>query len=140
DNWKFGFISYDYKNKIENLSSDHFDGIGFPEHFFFTPDLLFQINENTLKISYNTDIYHEREIIDMMRKVEKMELPAIEAEPVKITPRLSREAYIDNVKKIKEHIQQGDIYEVNFCQEFYAEQVEIHPVQLYFKLNERSPT
>jgi len=55
-------------------------------------------------------------------------------------PKLTKEAYINNIKTIKEHIQQGDIYEVNYCQEFFAKQVKIKPIQLYFKLNDKSPT
>jgi para-aminobenzoate synthetase component 1 len=41
------------------------------------------------------------------------------------------------VNFLKEHIQQGNIYEVNFCQEYYAENVDI-PFELdaYFKLNQ----
>lgn len=33
------------------------------------------------------------------------------------------------------HIQMGDIYEANFCQEFYAENTVIHPLETYLKLN-----
>ena len=38
DENQFGFISYDYKNQIEALSSNHSDGIQFPEKHFFTPE------------------------------------------------------------------------------------------------------
>lgn len=33
------------------------------------------------------------------------------------------------------HIHRGDIYEANFCQEFYAEDLQINPVQTFLKLN-----
>ena len=33
------------------------------------------------------------------------------------------------------HIHRGDIYEANFCQEFYAENTEINPLETYNKLN-----
>jgi para-aminobenzoate synthetase component 1 len=52
------------------------------------------------------------------------------------TPRISKEEYIEQVKKLKHQIQLGNIYEVNFCQEFYAENVFIeYPFDAYFKLN-----
>mgnify|MGYP005989337627 CR=1 FL=1 len=46
---QFGFISYDYKNQLEDLDSIHFDGIGFPDKHFFTPQLLFKINNNNVQ-------------------------------------------------------------------------------------------
>jgi len=33
------------------------------------------------------------------------------------------------------HIHRGDIYEANFCQEFYAENTEINPLDTYLNLN-----
>ncbi|RYY24748.1 MAG: anthranilate synthase component I family protein, partial [Sphingobacteriaceae bacterium] len=40
----------------------------------------------------------------------------------------------------KQHIIRGDIYETNFCQEFYAENIEIDPVSVFQELNAASPT
>jgi para-aminobenzoate synthetase component 1 len=55
---------------------------------------------------------------------------------IQFQSRTSKENYIQNVIKLKEYIQRGDIYEVNYCQEFYAENVEInYPLDTYFKLN-----
>lgn len=36
------------------------------------------------------------------------------------------------------HIHRGDIYEANFCMEFYAEEAVIAPYEVYKKLNEIS--
>ena len=36
------------------------------------------------------------------------------------------------------HIHRGDIYEANFCMEFYAETTEINPLEVYQKLNQIS--
>jgi para-aminobenzoate synthetase component 1 len=36
------------------------------------------------------------------------------------------------------HIQQGDLYEANFCMEFYAENAIIDPLDKFLKLNEIS--
>jgi para-aminobenzoate synthetase component 1 len=55
---------------------------------------------------------------------------------IQFQSRTSKEKYIENVIKLKESIQRGDIYEVNYCQEFFAENVEIKfPLDTYFKLN-----
>jgi len=52
-----------------------------------------------------------------------------------IFSRLSKNAYFDKVDKVMEHIHRGDIYEVNFCQEFYAEHCDIDTLHVYKKLN-----
>ncbi|WGU70868.1 hypothetical protein QIU18_02020 [Capnocytophaga canimorsus] len=32
----FGYLSYDLKNDVENLQSENFDGLKFPELYFFS--------------------------------------------------------------------------------------------------------
>ena len=44
--WLFGYLSYDLKNDVEALKSDNFDGLNFPDLFFFQPKKLFLIKEN----------------------------------------------------------------------------------------------
>lgn len=48
----------------------------------------------------------------------------------------SKDSYVEKVKLLKQYIQKGDVYEINFCMEFCAEHAEIDPVQVYQKLNE----
>ena len=45
--------------------------------------------------------------------------------------RFSKQAYTDIIEKLRGHILRGDCYEVNFCQEFFAENTRIDPVQAY---------
>jgi para-aminobenzoate synthetase component 1 len=72
----------------------------------------------------------------------------VEAQPVfneisdivtKIGPvycRLSKQKYIENVHKLLVHIKRGDIYEINYCIEFFCEDAIINPQQVFKKLNE----
>jgi para-aminobenzoate synthetase component 1 len=50
-----------------------------------------------------------------------------------------RAEYESSVGSIKEHIQQGDIYEMNFCLEHGFEQTIIEPVRLFEELKKASP-
>lgn len=140
NNWKIGFISYDYKNNIEQLTSNGIDEIGFPDEFFFTPQLIIEISESILEISYNSKVYNETDLLILFADLEKHQRKNHQANTVVISPRISKEEYLENVCKLKQHIQQGDIYEVNYCQEFFANQIEINPIETYFKLNKKSPT
>jgi para-aminobenzoate synthetase component 1 len=137
---KFGFIGYDYKNQIEELTSSHFDGIDFPEKHFFTPELLFKIKEQEVEVCYNKNDYSENKLNEMLEEIQAIKIGKRSNSIINVKPRVEKEAYIKNVEALKKHIKQGDIYEVNYCQEFYAEQTEIDPIELYFMLNEKSPT
>ena len=50
--WLFGYLSYDLKNDSENLQSNNFDGLAFPDLFFFQPKKLFLLKGNQLTIQY----------------------------------------------------------------------------------------
>ena len=142
DNWQFGFISYDHKNNIEQLTSHNKDYIQFPEKHFFSPELLFHIYKMEVKIQYNENIYDESAIEKMFMEIDNNVLLRNEYKKhaINIQPRICKNDYLKKVSELKKHIQQGDIYEVNFCQEFYAENAEIDPISIYLKLNEKSPT
>ncbi len=58
---------------------------------------------------------------------------------IDLRSRFSKEEYIETVKKVKEHINRGDIYVTNFCQEFYAEGAIIDPLSIFLRLNAISP-
>ncbi len=51
------------------------------------------------------------------------------------TPRIPKTDYLKTVEKIRQHIIEGDLYEMNFCQEFYAEDIDIQPLDLFSRLN-----
>lgn len=141
NSWQFGFISYDYKNQIEKLSSHHPDGIQFPEKHFFTPQLLFVLEGEKSELLYNKEHYSSNEINAILNNITTYKLADVEIkQPITVKSRISKEDYLANVAALKNHIQLGDIYEVNFCQEFYAEKVTINPIDYYFLLNAKSPT
>jgi para-aminobenzoate synthetase component 1 len=138
--WKFGFITYDYKNKIEALQSNHPDEIKFPEQHFFTPEILFKMKSTEVEVFYENGLYNDTDIESIMMEIDLVLISDNKPPKIKMTPRIRKEGYIENVQKLKEHIQLGDIYEVNYCQEYFAEEAEINPVAIYLALNKKSPT
>lgn len=52
NDWIFGYLSYDLKNDTEALSSSNFDGLNFPELYFFQPKKLIFIENKKLIFSY----------------------------------------------------------------------------------------
>jgi len=49
---------------------------------------------------------------------------------------VNRPAYIETVKKLLAHIKRGDIYEINYCIGFYAEDIVIDPLKVFQHLKE----
>ncbi len=65
------------------------------------------------------------------------DLDLISVKP-KIKCSLTQDEYIEKINQIKKHIHRGDIYEMNFCFEFFAEESEINPFFIFEKLSEKS--
>ena len=135
NNWIFGHLNYDLKNRIEPLVSDHPDKVGFLDIFLFVPDILIRKKEDLIEIS-SSDI-SPLEIFDQIqiRSVDKRT-----SQPVQILPKIPKVDYLQTIKKLQEHILKGDCYEINFCQEFFTENANIDPLDLYQKLTRVSPT
>jgi para-aminobenzoate synthetase component 1 len=49
--------------------------------------------------------------------------------------RTNKESYLHQVKKLREHIQRGNIYEINYCIQFFAENTEIDPWNIFQRLH-----
>ncbi|UCH13619.1 MAG: anthranilate synthase component I family protein [Bacteroidales bacterium] len=139
--WLFGHFSYDLKNEIENLTSDNFDGIGFPAMHFFQPRLVFTIEERLLTIHYPGEYYTKDEIILLFDSVNKIKIKDQKNyKDPDIRTRTPKQEYIDTVNKIKANIFRGDIYEINYCHEYYCENQLIDPLLVFNTLRTISPT
>ena len=135
--WLFGYLSYDVKNDVEELHSNNFDGLHFPDLFFFQPKKLFLLKGNQLEVHYLRMC--DDEIDEDFNEIQTISHPSSNTHhPLSIQQRISKESYIFKINKILEHIHRGDIYEANFCMEFYAENATIEPIEIYQKLNEIS--
>jgi len=130
-----GYFSYDLKNETENLISENPDYLEFPEIHFFSPKHSILIRNNEVSILSDA----ADEVWSMIHKT-PLKPPMGKASGLAIKSRFNRNEYIQTVQDIKKHIQRGDIYEINFCQEFYAENAEIDPLEIFIALNKLSPT
>ena len=132
----FGYMSYDLKNDIEQLSSTNFDGLDFPDLYFFQPKKLVFIKGNEVEFHYLKMVDDEIESdFEEITGLKKQETSIREDSEIKIKLRIHKDEYYAKVTKVLEHIHRGDIYEANFCQEFYAENSTINPLEVYKHLN-----
>jgi para-aminobenzoate synthetase component 1 len=128
-----GFVTYDVKNEIEALTSRNFAGFNWPDLHFFQPEVW---------LTWDTE---HLEIYGQSAGV--LEAILTTAPPVSLTyrvpalrPRMPKADYLQAVAAIREDILNGEVYELNLCQEFYAEQAQLHPVDVFLQLNAASPT
>lgn len=134
--WLFSYISYDVKNSIENLTSENSDGLHFPHLTLIQPQKVLCLKDKTLYFHY---LDRDLENIDddlnaiLQQQISEATLPQFE-----FKERMSRGMYLENASHLMAHIQRGDIYEINFCQEFYAENVKFDCLQAYKNLREIS--
>lgn len=138
NDWLFGNLTYDLKNDLNELNSINNDGLEFPELFFFQPKKIFFLEGNHVRMEY-------LELCDDEMNLDFNDINEISVEQntqgsnkVVVRKRVSQEEYAIGFNKIMQHIQRGDIYEVNYCMEFYAENTVIDPVSTYWDLNQIS--
>ncbi len=135
NDWIFGYLTYDLKNDVESLESHNFDGLEFPDLYFFQPKKLFLLKGNQVEIQYLKSV--ENDLEADLKAIQNLNKSTYQQnhEAIKIKMRIHKDAYFEKVNRVLEHIHRGDVYEVNFCQEFYAEDIEINPLETYTKLN-----
>ncbi|MDO6597301.1 aminodeoxychorismate synthase component I [Oceanihabitans sp. 2_MG-2023] len=135
NDWVFGYLTYDLKNDVEKLKSANFDGLQFPDLYFFQPKKIFLIRGNTVKIKYLKAV--DDELDDDLKAICdcKEKRRSNLRNNIKIKLRIHKDEYFKKLDKMLGHIHRGDIYEANFCQEFYAEETAIYPLETYNKLN-----
>jgi para-aminobenzoate synthetase component 1 len=133
--WVFGYFSYDLKNELEQLSSTNEDRINFPLLSFFVPKHIVFFNE------YKSEIHSWEDPEKLFHSIENeisTTAPPL-SEKIEIKQKISKEEYIQKITKLQQLILQGEIYETNFCMEYFAENVSLQPIAAYQKLNEISP-
>ncbi|HEY9177838.1 MAG TPA: anthranilate synthase component I family protein [Flavipsychrobacter sp.] len=135
--WLFGHINYDYKNQLEpKLSSRHKAQTGFPDFFFFQPEVVCYICTGQQELVIETISTSPEHVFE-----EIMSSPVEIAHHIPKTNfarRTEKQTYIDTVNALRNHIKEGDCYEINYCNEGFAENVHIEPVPVFNALNQLS--
>ncbi len=164
--WLFGHFAYDLATETEpphpaapipaagdpaisHLPASHSaalpDPIGFPDLFFFVPEILVELRPDSIRIgSFRQD---QDSIWQQIRQTNTADPPSTPTNPSSIpalspptfTPRFTRDEYLATVTVLQQHILRGDCYEINFCQEFFAQPAHIDPLNTWRALGQASP-
>ena len=134
--WLFGYLSYDLKNEIEELSSNNTDNFNTDNLTFFVPEYVILLNNDKLEIQTHHSIESCNEFVKAFNFSDFTNYKP----QVNFSRREDKKSYLNKIEKIKNHIQIGDIYEMNYCQEFYASDVKIDAESVFLELNKRMQT
>ena len=120
--WRFLSLTYDFKNEIENLTSQNEDRQEFPLLSWFSPQVLLLVKEgkSTLFVDNEASLNLVKSEVELSEEVE-----------TRFESSLSKQDYISHVNKVKEHILRGDIYEMNYCLEFFIDNIKLQPELLW---------
>ena len=130
--WLFGFFSYDLKNEIEPLKSQNLLCHDLPNLYFFQPKVIITIKENTVDLKYVSGIEPDDELNKILNFKYSFKNQSVKDN---LELRLKKRDYVKSINSIKDHIRIGDIYELNFCMDYYSNDIIIDPVKSYISLN-----
>ena len=131
--WMFGFMSYDLKNEIEDMSSQNIDNFNIPNLLFYIPETVILISADIVTIESTLS---KKEIEELFTSTQDFNSTKSDIEtPISLQFRETKKEYLRKIKDIKSHIQNGDIYEMNYCQELYNEGSIINPRMIFKRLN-----
>ncbi len=127
-----GFLTYEVKDEVEALSSNSISGLSWPNLHFFRPQIWLIWEAETLEIYGNT--------AGVLAAIEAMPLPLLPPPAVPtLRASMPRTKYLRAVEAVREDILNGEVYELNLCQEFTADDVHLDPADVFERLNAASP-
>lgn len=141
-----GYIGYDAIRTYETVGDAPADDVNMPDvHLMLYKNIIVydHRNETVFLIATNTGQESEKQLDERLAKLQKalVPLPATDTADIQMTfqPEMEKEAFIRNVEIAKQHIQQGDIFQVVLSQRMKA-QIDGDPFHFYRKLRKANPS
>lgn len=128
-----GHVGYNFKELTEQVGCSFADTDGFSAITFFNPEIVIRsAKDGTPEIGTVSDDILQLFLYKLSHAVQESN----DAAHVKLSPAITRDEYIAAVQGLLRHIRRGDIYEVNFCQQFTAKAESFNVGQAYRHLIE----
>ena len=130
--WLFGFFSYEYNATWEQVTPTNPAFLSVPKLQFFKPKKIWLLKGNLLTALY---LESDNPAVDFERITNSTTRTEASLTAIDLSPRISKDIYLQHASALKDHIMRGDIYEVNYCMEWYADEVDVSPMALFNALN-----
>ncbi len=118
--WHFGIVGYDHKNAFENQlfsANPALIDLASSSLFFSTSKVYTELNQAYIDYG-KSELNHQYVTSSIL-----------------VHPALKREKFLDILQELKRHIQQGDIYEINYCIPYYGTYISADWADLFYSLN-----
>jgi para-aminobenzoate synthetase component I len=144
-----GYLGYDYKNQIEpSLESDLTQLVEFDALKFVSPERWVALEKNgsvwgdetllNLRGDQNVSLEVSEDPLTSNRIESSIANDRAVRHSPQWHPQTPKETYLENVERIKQHIVEGDFYEMNYCIAFTAKE-EIDPYDAFMLLSRKAP-
>lgn len=124
-----GLLAYDFKNQIERLSSENPAWVDCPELAFFIPTLKISLEQHVLLVETDEELdfngLFDQELINNPQ--------------VNVIAHTDKKKYFEDIQAIRQHIEEGDMYELNYCMSFSFAESGWSPIAGYLDLMAISP-
>lgn len=141
--WIFGHLAYDYKNELfPALVSQHQALDAFEHQQFFIPQIVIAIPHasSVLQIFIQDDALQTQTIWQQIEQTEvNHNLVPLQFDATKWTPVMDVNTYMARVAEVRQHILEGDGYELNLCAAYYRQVKNIAPHIVFDCLNQENP-
>ncbi len=150
-----GYFSYDIIRYIEKIPNNTKNDLNIPDSRILRPRNIIIHDNVEKKLYFIVNIFKDEKIIDFNRKfslinkqIEELVFLAIYNYPnsplninklSKIKSNISKNRFINNVKKAKKYIKIGDIFQVVLSQRFECKLTK-KPIEIYKKLRKTNPS
>lgn len=134
--WAFGYLTYELKDSLENLRSDNPDLIHWPLLHFFVPEFVLEWNEGKGVLHFPSNLFSAARLEHLKSILTSFESKCFTTGPLPdFNEVVSKQEYLITAARIMQHIQLGDVYEMNYCIPFEANVSQLDTVALYQALN-----
>ncbi len=137
NDWLFGFFTYEFSNDWERVLATNPAYVLVPKLQFFCPEKVWILKGDTLVAMYHTNANATEDFEEVMATET---LTPKETSTIDLSPRISKSDYLESATALQQHILRGDIYEVNYCMDWFAENITVLPHQIFQSLNKIART
>ena len=132
NDWMFGYFSYDLKDELFNLPSKGIDNLNSDHISFFIPKYVMFVKDNQVEVLTHKN---KESITSLINQISNYNCNEQKINNIAFKARESKKSYLQKINKIKYHIKRGDIYEINYCQEFFNDNILISAHNIFYHLN-----
>ncbi|GAB3338215.1 anthranilate synthase component I family protein [Marivirga atlantica] len=133
----YGYLSYDIKEQTHQVIGKNTAQINWPNSVFFKPKAVIDFDDKNVQIT-SQNAYDIKQEIELYLKNKQWTDDHNKIHSFKAF--FDEDEYINTVKKLQNHILEGDIYEINFCINYEVSASYFNPLATFFKLSKHSPT